>query len=209
MAIGDVWELSLGFEDAVAAKGNSTAVHLEEGSGGPPDHAELHAEAVQWFDAGYTAIAAAKTNFPSTLTFAQTTLRRMVPLSAFIPVLTTSLPIAGTAGPDPIGSGASALLSLRTVLKGRSFRGRQYLPAVAETAVAGGLIPAAPAGVFANGWASMLAAMLLTTNFPAPVVWSRVLSLTTSITEVRADRRPRSQRRRQVSEGLYVVGVPA
>lgn len=209
MAIGDIWELALGFSDSVSGKDVSTAIHLRELSGGPPSHSELHAEVVQWWNAGYSGIAAAKTQFSSVNALQRTTLRRVQPIDPLIALLTTSLPIAGTGSGSMVGSGSATLLSIRTPLSGRRYRGRQYLLPIDEVTITGGLIDTATALALASGWATMLAAMLTTTNTPAPVVWSKLLGIGTSITQVRGDRRPRSQRRRQVRAGLYQTGVPA
>jgi hypothetical protein len=50
-------------------------------------------------------------------------------------VSTTSLPLAGGISEEPVPSNVAGCISLRTGLSGRSFRGRNYIPAIPNSLV--------------------------------------------------------------------------
>lgn len=55
-------------------------------------------------------------------------------------ISTTSLPAPGESTSPPLPNSVSVVMSLRTGLAGRSFRGRNYVPGLAEDAIAGNTV---------------------------------------------------------------------
>lgn len=128
----------------------------------------------------------------------------------FYPAHTTvSTVVADNRGGANPGTGATGLQSPRTCLvattltpnSGRSFRGRNYIPATALTLGADLQASAAACTAFATAHAALLTALgahsdpVYTTSIP--VVASFKLGVTTGITQIRCDSLVDVQRRRE------------
>lgn len=91
--------------------------------------------------------------------------------------------------------GAAALVSLRTVRRGRSYRGRVYLPFVGESNQTNGALIAGSVTAVSTAWATFLNAMIAAT---CPlVVASYRLASATDVASTVAETLLGTQRRRQ------------
>jgi hypothetical protein len=204
--VGDVYRSTAVFSDADTGKQYSTHMDLELTGVTPPTIAAVGSAWKSWWDTGLGNGNQAQDYFANSISLAEVKLRRIKPLSAVIDSYTTGLPIAGTNAGDPGPPNTSLLVSVRTASVGRSFRGRMYLPQPHEGVVqADQLISAADAQDFADGILGLVD--LLTTVDYEAVVFSPTLNEGTPITQVKVDRRIRSQRKRQVRTPSYVTGV--
>jgi hypothetical protein len=80
-----------------------------------------------------------------------------------------SSPVAGTLGQPALPNNVSLAVSFRTDLRGRSFRGRNYIPALTE----GQVVNSAVNQSVADDWADAYRAILtVVTNAPSPYVWA-------------------------------------
>ena len=114
---------------------------------------------------------------------------------------------AGTAGASSLGLGEAMVVTLRTALRGRNYRGRTYLPGV------GGLYRVDPGSISTTGTSQILAAMAKLIDVPTMgthvlVVPSRftgglprVNGVANAVTAISMDNFLDSQRRRLVGRG--------
>lgn len=86
-------------------------------------------------------------------------------------------------------------IKMLTAIRGRSFRGRLYLPFTADSAQENGSIGGSMAGTMANAWADWLAALADETL--VPVVASYKLAVATPIVSILPQLGCSTQRRRQ------------
>lgn len=99
----------------------------------------------------------------------------------------------GTAGVVDFVPQACEIVSLRTGLRGRSYRGRLFLPFIGESAMSNGSIVGFAATQTA--WNTWLAAMIAAASFPA--VGSYKVPTLTDITSVIVESLAATQRKRQ------------
>jgi hypothetical protein len=100
---------------------------------------------------------------------------------------------SGTATGDIIPQGA-AVLTLRTALGGRSFRGRLYLPWVTEASQANGVLLAAAVSGLSSAWTTYGTALSAASLIPQVV--SKRLGVATEVTNYVGRPFLRTQRRR-------------
>jgi hypothetical protein len=97
---------------------------------------------------------------------------------------------------DPIPQGAS-VIKLTTTLRGRSHRGRVYLPAVPEGDQANGVLTGSVVATVQTAWVAFAAAMAADATTPlAFVVASYKLATQTAISTISAEGKMATQRRR-------------
>lgn len=124
--------------------------------------------------------------------------------------LLTFSAIAGYLSADPLPPQTSAVLSHRTALKGRSYRGRTYLPPASEDFQAGGTWTGTAITAFSTVATQLLAVFGPSgsnTNWRFAVI-SRYLNgvlraapIATQVTSISVDTRVLSQRRRVLGVG--------
>jgi hypothetical protein len=103
----------------------------------------------------------------------------------------------GAGSGDPIPNMAS-LIKLTTALRGRSHRGRIYLPAVPEGDQANGVLTSSLTATVATGFINWMTAMAADATTPqALVVASYKLAVATTITNLTCEPAAATQRRRQ------------
>lgn len=204
MAAGDLYQLVVAFANQNTGKGLSFTLAGEQPGILAPSMTALGDDIKTWWNAGGGGGAAVKSYCAAAIELTEVTLRRVKPLEPLIQSYTDGLPIAGTDATDPYSGQVGPLVTLRTANIGKSYRGRVYLPPVAEDKVsANASLSAADAEDLAESFSDMLAA--LAADQFTPVVWSRVLDLGTVITDIFVDRILRTQRRRQDRAPVYVA----
>lgn len=102
---------------------------------------------------------------------------------------------AGVGGSGEIIPAEAVVVSLRTLYRGKSFRGRLYLPFVAEASQAGGLLTPADVTTAQAAWNAFLTAMVAAATFPA--VASYLLATSTDVSSIIYEGTAGTQRRRQ------------
>lgn len=100
----------------------------------------------------------------------------------------------GTVSAQPIPN-TGPVVSLKTGLRGRSHRGRVYLPGVAESVFSGGLISQGDADDIGDGWFAFIGACA--SDDVTLVVASYALATATAVETLSVDARCATQRRRQ------------
>lgn len=205
MAFGDVYYAKWKFNDVSLGVLNVPGIHIrqQDVSFNAANVAERMVRAWNTYQTG-----GLKTLYVADMRLDAILIRRVKPLEPIEQVITTSLPIAGTAAGDETAPGVSPLVSWRTPNIGRSYRGRTYLPAPAESVQdVNGVLSVANAQRVADIMVDLMADLNDAFTLTPVTVWSPTLNLDTLVTQVKVDRRLRSQRRRQVEQTLYVTGV--
>lgn len=137
-----------------------------------------------------------------------TTIRVRNLTSEFAPGLDSvvGLPVVGDVAGNSMPTEVAACVSHLTALRGRSFRGRSYLPGLSETYVNGNTLDSGYRTQVVTGMGIIMAA--IADGGPDMVVVSRiedgaprVTGVTTPITSFRCDAVPDSQRRRKPGYG--------
>jgi hypothetical protein len=169
-----------------------------------PTMAAIGDDVKVWWDSGHSGATAEKTWHDSQLQLKRVTLRRIKPLEPIEQVYTTGLPLAGIATSDNIPAQNAALVNVRTANIGRSYRGRMYLPPVAEGFVDNGKLSVTLAPLMRTAFVNLLSA--LDVDDFRPCVFSKKLNLSTDIviSSTRVDRVLRTQRRRADETAVYV-----
>lgn len=79
-----------------------------------------------------------------------------------------STPVAGTLGQPALPNNVSLAVSFRSAIRGRSYRGRNYIPCLTEAQVANSAVTQ----VVADAWRDAYAAILVAVSGPGdPYVW--------------------------------------
>lgn len=102
---------------------------------------------------------------------------------------------AGTSGASDVVPASAVVVSFRTGLRGKSNRGRIYLPFTSENVIADGKLLAANVAIGQPAWNAFLAAMIAVPDFP--VVASYKLATKHQITSIVYEGTLGTQRRRQ------------
>lgn len=198
MAIDDVYAVTLEFQDTDAG-GPFMSSHYAVRQAGLTWNAQgVMSAAYDWWDSGYTGIAAVKSHYAATLSLTNITVRRINPLEAIITPSTETFPVAGTDSGNSLPPNSAAVLSIRTAKIGRSFRGRMFLPPPSEADTAGNLVEA-DAQAIADAFAALANATAGLSGGGYIGVYSKKLSEFNDATDAKVDRRLRVQRRRQPS----------
>ncbi len=122
--------------------------------------------------------------------------------SAPVYTSTNGLPVTGSGNADGTPSQTALVVSHRTGLRGRSFRGRSYMPGLDESYVVDGLITAAVQAAWLSNFEDFIDGIEATTGW-THVVSSRQsngvdrpVGLNTPVTEYIVTQAVRTQRRR-------------
>lgn len=146
-------------------------------------------------------------------------MRKVDPLAPIIDTYQTGLPIAGTASGDSLPYQNSIIASWRTANIGRSYRGRSYWPAPAESVVNPGftLTQASQIAAQFGGLNTALEGSLYDISLvvfsrfsktvtPAPP-HLRPVPIATPVVSVKIDENLRAQRRREPRPAAYATAV--
>lgn len=169
----------------------------------------VRAVAVSWWDTGVSGEGALKANCNALCVLNRVTTQVIQPTPAGT-VRETLVTIPGTApGGNGLPPQLAAVISLRTVFAGRSFRGRMYLPGLDETfADSGGTMASATAQAIADSAEGFRRALEdIELGAGALVVFSRKNNTFASVAAIRVGTRLDTQRRRKIRETTYVVGA--
>jgi hypothetical protein len=196
MAAGDVWRLSL----IGSHSGTELAVMT------------MHIEFKTANSSFAGACAYLKTNLLDLLkTYQATTFRwdeiRGLTVNTSPPradLYNTAFPIAGTVAVEETAHQVAAVVSTKTLYAGRSYRGRNYIPALTETAWVGGLLAGATGNAIQTYYDDLVAAIGQTgANADYKwVVWSKRLVAGNGITDTIVRDVPGVIRRRRVGVGV-------
>lgn len=204
MAEGDIFGLVVVFSNTVSQEELSfTLSGIQEGLIAPSMSA-MGDDVKAWWDTDLNGVGSAQKNVhPTEVALERVTLRRLKPLEPLEQSYTTGLPIAGASTGDPLPPQSAPLISLRTNLIGKSYRGRVYLPPMDETETdASGELASSQATLMKGQFQELLDS--LATDAFVPAVYSRLLDLATEVTSLKVDRRLRTQRRRTNRDPVYV-----
>lgn len=211
MSTNDVYKVTMVFTDTISGKEYTTGYYILPDSIAVPTTQVVEEVCVAWWDTTLNSSGLTdgmKGLYNTELSLTNVKFRQWNPLSPTETQYSADLPISGVVTTeDPLPPQSSLLISLRTGNIGRSYRGRMYLPPVAEALTAERVADATAlaaakqtAGLFKE-WDAR------TTDHATPVVFSKKLVATvpdgTPITSVRCDAIIRSQRRRQVNAPDY------
>lgn len=214
MPAGDVFRVVAVFTDGTTGKEQTTGLHVQQTLAAAPAMSAIGPDVIDWWNVDLAGAGSAQKNFhPNDIALTRVEMRRVEPLEPVIQEYSTGLPITGVETVDPLPASSAILVSLRTANIGRRFRGRCYLPrfSEAELDTSGGLT-AADALLVANQFKTFLDTLVV--DGATPIVYSpedldatpvRTGTFKTTVTDVRVDRRARSQRRRALRTPVYVV----
>ena len=212
MAAGDLYQVRLVFSNASTAEHVTTGFHIVQEGLIAPAIGSVGTAVKDWWDVagGFGA----KVYHPTEIALERVTLRRMVPEEPVEQQYTTGLPIAGVDATDPVPSQDAVIASLRTGNIGRSYRGRMYLPPIAESSViANGSLSAAVAvdirdrlidlkDAFSDSLGDIDAPWVILSRRNNGV--TRPTPIGTIVTQIKVDRIIRTQRRRTDNSQVYV-----
>lgn len=203
MALGDTYKVTMVFQGVATLPNMTTGFHIQEQGLVAPQITDVGEACIAWWDtelegSGFTD--GEKGLYDDTVSLVQVDLRRIDPLEPIVFSYTTGLPIAGTGASQTLPRENAVLTSLRTGNIGRSYRGRLYLPPIAENAVDENLTLA----VAESNSEQFVGLCHLMSGFSHPVVvWSKTLGQATEVTRVQTDINLRSQRRRNQRVPTY------
>ena len=180
----------------------ATVLHYElTNPPGPTDLTELASELIDWWQ------LTVKAGQPTTLALEAVRITDLT--TAFSPSITdaTGLPAAGTGASPSMPNNIALCITKRTLLRGRSFRGRIYHPGLTEGAITGNVVAGATVTGIIN-WYELLREFTLTSGLAALCVVSyfeagnpRPEGLKTIVTHFTSDGTVDSQRRRLPGRG--------
>lgn len=205
MAAGDYWEMTLNWECATWGSGEAhNVLHYRQETADDLDPEEFAALAADWFTTTPSGGNPPNGLYKDDVSIASISLRKINPISPLIQVGTTDLPVAGLGTGDSLPDQCAFLLSTRTAFSGRRYRGRHYLPAMAENTQQGGLWTFTGVDLIAQSWLDFFATGAAgLTGSPSYVVYSEVLAAGENVTACRADTRVRRIGKRQARAPLY------
>jgi hypothetical protein len=231
MAIGDLYRITAVFTNAdTPGKFVRTHFDYKQFTAGAPSIAQAGDLVKAWWNSDQGGGAGQQASHGIGISLDHVDLRRIEPLEAVVQTYTTGLPIAGTAvGGQSMSPRDAVLVSLRTGLIGRAFRGRCYLPPIndgfitangdVQAAQAEGMLDQFEGGILnaINNIASFSQTMVVVhahsghtlrtkPNGTVVAIPTPVSPKTgTAITSIKLDQRLRSQRKRQVRTASYVA----
>lgn len=207
MSQNDIYRVTAVFTDSAVPKTYTTSFYLKQTTVVGFSVGDIGDLVKLWWNTAYASGVAMKSLYSTGMSLVEVTMRKWFPLSPTIDVYTTGLPVAGTVTGDNLPGENAVLLSLRTANIGRSYRGRMYLPPITETNLAGQL-SSGTATTIAEQFVGLVRDLQTTGAAGAAradtVVWSRVLSASSLVTQVKCDEIIRSQRRRNQRLAEYV-----
>lgn len=209
MALGDMYVLKVFFENGDTAERLSFQLHGEQPGIIAPDVATLEGDVVAWWNTDVGGGGAQKTIHAAAISLVEVTLQRVEPFEPIVSSDATSLPIVGTAAGASTSPQDALLVSLRTGLVGRSYRGRAYLPPPSIAATSGpGHVDDAEADLTKGQFEGLISdlnghgftvGIFSTVHDGAP----RPSPVITPVTTVLVDQIIRSQRRRYIEGSDY------
>lgn len=210
MATGDTYKVTMVFSRSATDPSITTGFYVKQDSAVGFDVGDMGDAVKSWWDTELNSSGMAtgmKGAYDDDIDLESVTLRKINPLAPVIDVYTTGLPISGSLTDAPLPAQDAPILSLRTGNIGRSYRGRMYLPPVAESEVNQNLT-LARADDYAEQAAGLFKAINSSIAYDATVVvWSPTLATSTPVTEVKADIYIRTQRRRTSRPASYSSGA--
>ena len=111
-----------------------------------PGMTALGVELIDWWKASFP------TTMPTTLSLVNVKLTDLTTQISPAINVGTGLPAAGTSAGVSLPNNVALVLTKRTVLRGRSFRGRVYLPGLLESQVTGRAVQTSIVNSFINSW---------------------------------------------------------
>jgi len=116
----------------------------------------------------------------------------------------TGFPISGTSGNEEPPHQVAAVVSIKTAYAGRSYRGRNYLPAIPETSWTAGLLASTPGNAIQTYYDDLVAALGASgSNADYQwVVWSEKLQQGNAVVDTIVRDVPGVIRRRRVGVGV-------
>lgn len=204
MAAGDLYQIVVSFTNADTAKDLSFTLSGKQPGLVAPSMTAVGDDVKDWWNTSLSSGAAAKSRSGEKIALASVTLRRVLPLEPTIQSYTTGLPIVGASATEEYTAQAAPIVSLRTANIGKSYRGRVFLPPVAEGFVGtSARLNAGEAADIAQQFQDLLDSLAV--DAFTPVIWSRKLGIGTEVTAVFVDEWLRTQRRRQARTAVYVA----
>lgn len=208
MAIGDVYRITVVFNQVSFNESQTTSFHIDQNALTAPQLGDVAPVVVDWWNTGLGGTAQ-KTFHTDEIQLAKIQMQRIQPFEPVIQEFITGLPISGTAAGDMGAPASCALVSKRTAKAGRRFRGRSYLPTLAEGFLdPGGSITTVNAQAIADTYLNMVQGINgIIVGDPTFVVWSQVAVQQNPVTSIKVDRFVRNQRRRNSNTRSYVTAV--
>jgi|SRR3990172_3330456 len=207
MAQGEIYKVGLEFGDTSSGKLYHCGLYVLQQTAQGFNVDDIGAEVKAMWDTGHAAGNEVEAYYDDTTELQAVTLRKWDPLEPSIATYTTGLPLPGTATSESLAPSSATVVSLRTAKIGRSYRGRIYMPAMAESIVDQGALSSVEADQLAVAFAELFDAWrsigLLGATIAEAVVYSKTLGTAERITHVKVDRRLRQQRRRELTPALY------
>lgn len=217
MAQNDVWKGTLIFSNTSTGTTETTGFYMSESNAGPPVAQSLMDI---WEDAWTTAWNVDAVDLASVydddMELSALQLRRVEPDSPIVTQGVPSTTLAGTETSDNLPPQSALLVSIRTGSVGRRYRGRMYFPPIAESIQTGaGTFSDVTALALAEQIKATFAAVEALTTVDDVGVWSAhavddpgppvvyLPAVFTPFTQIKVDRRLRTQRRRMDRTPLY------
>jgi hypothetical protein len=205
MAVGDVAECTVKYQNTVTGKSMYTVLHLVQVAEPIPSLDEYPlASAISDFIAASILL-----HLPDAITYVQTTAQRIFPT----PRTAGRTSAAGTGpggrfGVDPLPDQCALLIQKRTAYAGRRFRGRLYQPGMGEPDQSSSRWAGDDARAVASAWMAVLVGEFVdsATNSWQFVVCPKSGNPVQPITNCQWDKVVRSQRRRQ-TRGIIIGGA--
>lgn len=202
MAVGDIYEVRWIFNNTLTGKRISTAHHVREDAGAVDPVATIQSESRDWWETDDGAATSQDNRHTPEIEFAQVRVQRVRPTVGLAAEANFDPVLLGQSAGDLLANQASMLLSLRSALAGRSNRGRMYLPPPSEADVVDGVVGDGFADQNRqrfNAYRLSLATSFMTVGIKSDVGGGSFSPVVT----VLADRRVRTQRKRQLRSALY------
>lgn len=206
MAAGDIYKVTVVFTNTFTQRAQSFHYNLREGAAGDPSVSQIGDKVKAWWNDTQGALTPIKAHFTSSQSLERVVVQKIAPAVGIPSEYTTGLPIAGTGAGDNIDPNTAILLSFRTAVTTRRGRGRAYLPTPTEGVISNTLLTVADAQLQASK-IKLLASLHDSVDDMQHVVWSPTAAAANDVTLWLCDRRPRTQRRRQLRATLYVTGA--
>lgn len=184
--------------------------HVNRTGASTPDDSDVDnvmAVLSTWWTSGQDGEASLKSLVSSLCTLDYITCQKIQPTPPAA-VRTLSVGTAGTSGSSALPPQCAVVLSLRTALSGRRYRGRMYLPGIPTSKVtSNGTLTTTDRQAYADSAKGMMVAMdALFSGSDELCVYSRVEDHKERVTSIRVGNRIDTQRRRKIPGETYVTG---
>jgi hypothetical protein len=161
----------------------------------------LGAALVNWWDVNM------QPNMPSNLSLINVRMTDLATQTGLVVNYSTGLPLQGSAASPSLPNNCALVLTKRTLLRGRSFRGRVYMPGLLEANVTGSTVAAVNVASYVSLHNMLLLFDIGTENAELVVVSRftggapRAAGVVTNVTNFTSDGIVDSQRRRLPARG--------